>query len=163
MTNSSSTDPDGDPLIPPAKRPKTGRVAEEQNKRARSVSRGDIITPPYNQEDEILDSGEENDLESERRTASINPTELESVLPPLDPDPESIGEYEAKSSSEETPQGLEDRLSQRKWIKGRSSIYVDAFNLALETVLADESHLFDEKEIEVFDQWKSLDYEAQYL
>jgi Fanconi-associated nuclease 1 len=58
---------------------------------------------------------------------------------------------------------LKDRLSNRTWTKGKSSIYVDAFNLALETVLEDERHLFDEKEIEVFKQWRELEYEAQYL
>jgi hypothetical protein len=45
----------------------------------------------------------------------------------------------------------------------RSSIYVDAFNLALDTVLKGERHLFSNTEEEVFDRWKSLDYEAQYL
>ena len=58
---------------------------------------------------------------------------------------------------------LKERLHQRTWTKGKSSIYVDAFNLALETVLEDEGHLFDEKEMEVFHQWRALDYEAQYL
>ena len=48
-------------------------------------------------------------------------------------------------------------------MRGRSSIYVDAFNLALETVLEEESHLFNEPELAVFDNWKALDYEAQYL
>ena len=54
-------------------------------------------------------------------------------------------------------------LNHRNWTKGKSSIYVDAFNLALETVLDDERHLFDEKEMEVFNQWRVLHYEAQYL
>ncbi|KAL2756801.1 hypothetical protein ACRALDRAFT_1075618 [Sodiomyces alcalophilus JCM 7366] len=49
------------------------------------------------------------------------------------------------------------------WVRGRSSIYVDAFNHALDTVLEDESHLFDAKEHVVFDQWRQLDYESQYL
>jgi len=59
--------------------------------------------------------------------------------------------------------GLKERLDTGNWTKGRSSIYVDAFNLALETVLEDEAGLFDEMEIEVFNQWKALDYDAQYL
>ncbi|ERS96111.1 hypothetical protein HMPREF1624_07647 [Sporothrix schenckii ATCC 58251] len=45
----------------------------------------------------------------------------------------------------------------------RSSIYVDAFNIALDTVLEQEEHLFNEKEKTVFSAWRSLDYEAQYL
>lgn len=40
---------------------------------------------------------------------------------------------------------------------------MDAFNLALDTVLEDEAHLFDSKEMVVFEQWRTLDYEAQYL
>ena len=57
--------------------------------------------------------------------------------------------------SSEAPEG--------SWINGQSSIYVDAFNLALETVLEDESHLFDAREMKVFNEWKQLGYEAQYL
>lgn len=45
----------------------------------------------------------------------------------------------------------------------RSSIYVDAFNIALDTVLEQEEHLFNEKEKAVFAAWRGLDYEAQYL
>ncbi|CAK7225528.1 hypothetical protein SBRCBS47491_005918 [Sporothrix bragantina] len=45
----------------------------------------------------------------------------------------------------------------------RSSIYVDAFNIALDTVLEQEQHLFSEKEKAVFAAWRDLDYEAQYL
>ncbi|KAF3162650.1 hypothetical protein TWF225_006735 [Orbilia oligospora] len=45
----------------------------------------------------------------------------------------------------------------------RSSIYVDAFNLALDTVLEEEAYLFDEQEHEVFGKYRGLDYEAQYL
>ncbi|KAH7364599.1 VRR-NUC domain-containing protein [Rhexocercosporidium sp. MPI-PUGE-AT-0058] len=66
-------------------------------------------------------------------------------------------------AAEDVPEYLKSRLTQRTWIKGKSSIYVDAFNLALETVLKDEGHLFDEKEMEVFELWRQLDYEAQYL
>jgi Fanconi-associated nuclease 1 len=44
-----------------------------------------------------------------------------------------------------------------------SSIYVDAFNYALDTVLKDEAYLFSDEEAEVFAKYRSLDYEAQYL
>jgi Fanconi-associated nuclease 1 len=44
-----------------------------------------------------------------------------------------------------------------------SSIYVDAFNLALDTVLKEESYLFSDEEAEVFAKYRSLDYEAQHL
>ncbi|CAK7214605.1 hypothetical protein SCUCBS95973_002203 [Sporothrix curviconia] len=45
----------------------------------------------------------------------------------------------------------------------RSSIYVDAFNIALDTVLEQEEHLFSKKEKAVFAAWRDLDYEAHYL
>ncbi|KAI5786462.1 coiled-coil domain-containing protein MTMR15 [Peziza echinospora] len=44
-----------------------------------------------------------------------------------------------------------------------SSLYTDAFELALDTVLAEESHLFDEAEAEIFQRFRSLPYEARYL
>ncbi|KAF7587563.1 hypothetical protein BBP40_007052 [Aspergillus hancockii] len=87
-------------------------------------------------------------------------TELESSLPAIDTDSHAIEEYEA--SQEEEP-GLRERLQDSKWRKGKSSIYVDAFNLALETVLDEEAHLFSEAEMEVFKQWRELFYESQYL
>ncbi|KAF5595724.1 uncharacterized protein FSUBG_9037 [Fusarium subglutinans] len=92
-------------------------------------------------------------------------TDIESALPPTAEGQEAVEQYETMKSSQasahddhdttETPQSL--------WVKGRSSIYVDAFNLALDTVLEEESHLFDGKETEVFNQWRELNYEAQYL
>lgn len=47
--------------------------------------------------------------------------------------------------------------------KYHSSYYVDAFNMALDAVLETEAHLFNEKEKAVFNAWRHLDYEAQYL
>ncbi|EPS42936.1 hypothetical protein H072_3056 [Dactylellina haptotyla CBS 200.50] len=70
---------------------------------------------------------------------------LESSLPPA-----PLTDYEAITREESTG-------------PRRSSIYVDAFNLALDTVLADESYLFDEAEHEIFKRYRELDYEAQYL
>ncbi|KAL1969109.1 hypothetical protein VTN77DRAFT_363 [Rasamsonia byssochlamydoides] len=90
-------------------------------------------------------------------------TELESSLPPVKNDQEAIEEYEASRAAEEEEPSLRERLGERKWHKGRSSIYVDAFNLALDTVLNEEAHLFNESEMEVFRQWRSLSYESQYL
>ncbi|KAF2750773.1 hypothetical protein M011DRAFT_437243 [Sporormia fimetaria CBS 119925] len=96
---------------------------------------------------------------------SAHQTDLESALPDVKADAEAIEEYEAfKASQEEASSGnAHDRLNDRKWVRGKSSIYVDAFNLALDTVLEEESHLFDEAEMGVFEQWRGLDYEAQYL
>ncbi|KAF2270747.1 hypothetical protein CC78DRAFT_451276 [Lojkania enalia] len=94
----------------------------------------------------------------------LHKTDLESALPPVKTDAEAIEEYEAfKASQDEQAEAVEERLKDRKWIRAKSSIYVDAFNLALDTVLDEESHLFDETEMGVFRQWTDLTYEAQYL
>jgi Fanconi-associated nuclease 1 len=92
-------------------------------------------------------------------------TELETSLPLIDTGQEAIEQYESSKATalEEEQLTLQQRLGERKWQKGRSSIYVDAFNLALETVLEDEAHLFDEPELEIFNMWKNLSFEAQYL
>lgn len=93
-------------------------------------------------------------------------TDLEISLPPVKADEEAIKEYETARAAEveETESlTLEQRLGERRWHKGRSSIYVDAFNLALETVLNEEAHLFDQTELDVFHRWRLLSYEAQYL
>jgi Fanconi-associated nuclease 1 len=91
-------------------------------------------------------------------------TDLETSLPAIKTEKDAIEEYEAlKTEDGETGPELHVRLRDGVWQKGKSSIYVDAFNLALETVLEDESHLFHEAEMEVFKQWKELSYESQYL
>lgn len=92
-------------------------------------------------------------------------TDLETSLPTVQTDEDAIREYETLKSEkdEESEPGLHARLRDGVWQKGKSSIYVDAFNLALETVLDEESHLFNGSEMEVFRQWKELPYESQYL
>jgi len=91
-------------------------------------------------------------------------TDLETSLPTIESDESAIREYEASQTNDEIPQSaLHMRLRDGVWEKGKSSIYVDAFNLALETVLEEESHLFDEAELHVFNEWKELAYESQYL
>jgi Fanconi-associated nuclease 1 len=85
-------------------------------------------------------------------------TDVESCLAPVRTDQESIDEYESSQAAQDT-----SASSQGGWIRGRSSIYVDAFSLALDTVLEEESHLFNEAERAVFEFWKDLSYEAQYL
>lgn len=104
---------------------------------------------------------EDGDLQADE-PPSTQPTDLEQALPPIKTDKEAIEEYEALRAAE-SASGLQERLGSRQWVKGKSSIYVDAFNLALETVLEEESHLFDEAENKVFDDWRALTYEAQYL
>ncbi|KAM0434664.1 hypothetical protein ACHAPT_003763 [Fusarium lateritium] len=92
------------------------------------------------------------------------PTDFENAMAPSDGGTNAIEEYEAiKSSQASAEDDGATEIAQPQWVKGRSSIYLDAFNLALDTVLEEESHLFDDKENEVFRQWRTLDYEAQYL
>ncbi|KAM6537027.1 hypothetical protein FALCPG4_002986 [Fusarium falciforme] len=92
------------------------------------------------------------------------PTDLENAMAPTDGGTKAIEEYEAIKSSQASAEDEDtNEKAQPLWVKGRSSIYLDAFNLALDTVLEEESHLFDDKENEVFRQWRGLDYEAQYL
>lgn len=107
---------------------------------------------------DVSDAEDENDRH-------VRQTAIESALPPVQVDKEAIEEYELMRSSQvSVPYEEEkDAGAERKWVRGKSSIYVDAFNLALDTVLADEAHLFDAKEAHVFEQWKKLGYEAQYL
>ncbi|KAI5366455.1 putative tRNA endonuclease-like domain superfamily, VRR-NUC domain, fanconi-associated nuclease 1 [Septoria linicola] len=112
--------------------------------------------------DEIPDSEEGSDVE-EFIQEPKRKTDLESALPQIDTDEDAIEAYEASKAAEQAESGLQERLEGRKWTRGKTSIYVDAFTLALETVLEEESHLFDEAEHVVFKQWRELSYEGQYL
>lgn len=87
---------------------------------------------------------------------------FESALPETRSD-EAIKEYEKTYGSQIIRTPSDGTPRNGAWVKGRSSIYVDAFNLALDTVLEDEAHLFDERERYVFDEWKALDDDSQYL
>jgi Fanconi-associated nuclease 1 len=121
-------------------------------------------TPRRNIKREIPDSDAEEDGIEVKEEETEHKTDLESALPPVKTGDEAVREYEAfKASQEETEEGAEGRLEKRSWIRGKSSLYVDAFNLALDTVLDEESHLFDEAETELFRIWRELSYEAQYL
>ena len=112
----------------------------------------------------IPDSEIESEDDDVPQAHSSYKTELESALPSMKTDKEAIADYEASRAAEViAPLDLEGRLGQRKWVPGKSSIYVDAFNLVLETVLDDEALLFDEAEMGVFQHWRTLSYEAQYL
>lgn len=90
-------------------------------------------------------------------------TDVENALPATQSDEAAFEAYEEYKSSQAAAKEEQSESVKPLWIKGRSSIYVDAFNLALDTVLEEEANLFDDCEIDVFDQWKTLDYEAQYL
>lgn len=166
ISHPPSTNYDGDFASPPAKRIK--RVDSTDSSLSRNISDDEdeqerATSPPRAPPREIADSESESDSD-ELLPRSSQPTELENSLPPIKTDKEAIREYEASRAAEpDSELDLHARLGQKKWIRGKSSIYVDAFNLSLETVLEDESHLFDEAELAVFEQWRSLSYEGQYL
>lgn len=112
---------------------------------------------------EIPDSDAESYTE-DLVAVSASKSGLVGALPDIRTDQEAIDEYEAQKAAEQAH--LEDTggsFKEEKWVRGKSSIYVDAFNLALKTVLEEESHLFDDAEKAVFGYWNSLAYEAQYL
>ena len=135
------------------KRQHTGKLSLSSRSDRKSQSRRDIISDSdADSEDEIYEESPQS-----RRT------DLESALPPIETDKEAIEAYEASRAAEQAELGLKERLDGQKWTRGKSSIYVDAFNLALSTVLEEESHLFDEAEHTVFQQWNDLCYESQYL
>ncbi|KKP04686.1 hypothetical protein THAR02_03229 [Trichoderma harzianum] len=102
--------------------------------------------------------------EADQRRSKERVTEFENALPPTETNEEAITEYETLRSSQNNAGEDSSKMKTAPlWIKGRSSIYVDAFNLALDTVLEEESSLFSSRESEIFKQWRSLNYEAQYL
>jgi Fanconi-associated nuclease 1 len=87
-------------------------------------------------------------------------TDVESSLGPVRTDQESIDEYESSQVAQNETEGTNGSGQRARY---QSSIYVDAFNLTLETVLEEESHLFNEPERALLKHWKCLGYEAQYL
>ena len=163
-----STNYDEDFEIPNAKRLKRLDNSDSpQSRREQSATEDESeplfpnLEPCSRPRREVPDSEAESDDDFPQGQSSQ--TELESALPSVKSDKEAIAEYEAARAAESESLDLQGRLGQRKWVQGKSSIYVDAFNLALETVLEDESHLFDEAEMDVFEQWRQLSYEGQYL
>ena len=124
-----------------------------------------LLSPSRRRAIAVTDDGETT--ANDEKPLEAKKTDLETALPDIATDQDAIDEYEARRAAEEEEEKAlataEGRLNSRKWIRGKNSIYVDAFNLALETVLEDEAHLFDEKETAVFQAWKDLNYEAQYL
>ncbi|KAI1828017.1 VRR-NUC domain-containing protein [Xylaria intraflava] len=109
-------------------------------------------------DDDVAEISESEDTHVPR------PTAIESSLLQVEPNKDAIEEYEKlKASQGDDAANVSSRLDSRAWVRGKSSLYVDAFNLALHTVLDEESHLFDDKEKKVFEEWKSLNYETQFL
>lgn len=151
-----------DEILPPAKRLKVFESTDGEDSQDVSGDE-DVLRTPISYRDEVPDSEDDDCSEDDERFPVQHPTELESALAPVKTDKEAIQQYEAMRAAENGLGDVDSRLANRSWTKGKSSIYVDAFNLALDTVLDDEGHLFDEQEMEVFKQWRDLEYESQYL
>ncbi|EME44261.1 hypothetical protein DOTSEDRAFT_53419 [Dothistroma septosporum NZE10] len=117
----------------------------------------------FKNRDIIPDSDQDSDDEVLEPEIRVRQTDLESALPAIETDKDAIEAYEQAKAAEQAELGLQEHVDGNQWERGKSSIYVDAFNLALETVLEEESHLFDEAEHAVFKQWRELSYEGQYL
>lgn len=156
-----STNFDDEFKTPTAKRLK--RLDSTDSSYSRDVSDEDEASVLKKSHVREIPDSEEDSEDGEQLPPRASQTELENALPPIKTDKEAIAEYEATRAAEAEDLDLQGRLGQRKWIRGKSSIYVDAFNLALETVLEDEAHLFDDAELAVFQQWREMSYEGQYL
>lgn len=156
---STKYDEDGEDDFPSpaAKRRRVDESSIENASPRKSRAR---VAEDHEDGNQEINSLEQNDIKSSQ-------TQLETALPPIQSDEEAIEAYEAykagQAEDEDEGTNLKDRLDKASWVRGRSSIYVDAFNLALQTVLEEEQHLFDDAEKTVFNDWNQLTYEAQYL
>src|SRR5436190_14532284 len=113
---------------------------------------------------EIPNTEEDSEDGNQYKREDLSRTELENAHPSVESDQEAIAEYEStRFRAEDTVGHGKFSLEKGSWPQGRSSIYVDAFNFALDAVLDDESHLFSEIEHAVFDHWRALSYDAKYL
>ncbi|KAK3363090.1 VRR-NUC domain-containing protein [Lasiosphaeria hispida] len=162
---------------PPAKKPRVDQVRDSEDDdddSSRAEYDGDDggMAVAHRQALKIDQNGDDSEFDEDDLSMPHRKTAIESSLPAVPTDKAAIKEYEvirasqASQSSQpkqDTESGTAARLENRQWVRGKSSIYVDAFNLALDTVLEDEAHLFDKKERRVFEQWRNLGYEAQYL
>ncbi|KAK4938620.1 hypothetical protein LTR10_020971 [Elasticomyces elasticus] len=162
---------DDDFPSPPSKRRKTagpqGATSPKRGSPRKGVSQRAIKNEiPDSEDEEPFVDQEDVALPTVPRT-----TQLEATLPPVQTDEEAIEAYEAYKAGEYADEKQKQheegttlsRLESRSWVRGRSSIYVDAFNLALDTVLEEEEHLFNRAELKLFKIWRELGYELQYL
>ncbi|KAI1768306.1 VRR-NUC domain-containing protein [Hypoxylon sp. FL1150] len=162
----------------PTDGPSSKRIKREQVSESDQGSDDDLQTLPlkplpgvrrvhlaHSAHSEVSD--DETPQHSEAEVDTHKRTAIESSLPEVKSEREALEEYQSFRASQgdgdKDAAGAASRLDSRKWVRGKTSLYVDAFNLALGTVLDEESHLFDEKEMYIFDQWNKLGYEAQFL
>ncbi|KAL2166259.1 hypothetical protein VTG60DRAFT_3072 [Thermothelomyces hinnuleus] len=168
--NTAIIDPNGRQACEPLK--KKARIGEVKDSDAEDTEPtpdsiteidGDLLLLKESGSDE---STLDPELSDHHASEPRHQTAFESSLPAVATGEKAIEEYEALCASQISQNDAEAasaRIGTKQWVRGRSSIYVDAFNLALDTVLEGESQLFDAKEKSVFEHWRSLGYEAQYL
>lgn len=138
-----------------AKRRKTDDGSQSLPDRKREAGTSNPLNKPLDTPDSASDGGSPR-----HDVPPSSQTDFESSLPAV---PDEAVEYESDTDDRDENRSLHERLENGRWQKWKSSIYLDAFILALETVLEEETHLFNEAEMEVFRQWKELPYESQYL
>ncbi|CAK7270993.1 hypothetical protein SEPCBS57363_004387 [Sporothrix epigloea] len=127
------------------KRSKTGLINETREKESEVVPIDSLVDG----EDE--NSGGDGDSMSSSENCDLVPFE------------DQLAAIEATDEALRTSfDGLEESQENTPLLY-RNSIYVDAFNIALDTVLEQEGRLFSATEKAVFAAWRDLDYEAQYL
>ncbi|PTU17815.1 hypothetical protein P175DRAFT_0466005, partial [Aspergillus ochraceoroseus IBT 24754] len=157
-TTSEVSTPDPKQSTPQIEKDDINDSLSDESPREKALDARSLV-PADEEQAEVPVKDEEHDIPNSQ-------TELESSLPTVQTDSRAIEEYESSQrvkEEEEEEDSLQQRMQNGKWRKGKSSIYVDAFNLALETVLAEEAHLFNEIEREIFRHWEELSYESQYL
>lgn len=160
-----STNYNDDFPTPSPKRQKTIPISPRTSRLSKIDDKNTVTGSPSKsvRRTEIPDSEDEDEI-SHEQSAPVKSTQLETVLPPVQTDDEAIEAYEAyKAGQQDVKDTTQARLENRTWTRGKSSIYVDAFSLALDTVLEEEGHLFNEAELQLFKEWRDLDYECQYL
>lgn len=157
---------------PPVKNPRAKKIRDSDEEDSTDRDCEDDVLPILDDRPEEGREGTSYLSDEDQSSLPQGETAFESSLPAVTTDKQAIEEYEAMRASQlshlpgSDPQdadGAASRIENHNWVRGKSSIYVDAFNLALDTVLEDESHLFDDKEKRVFEEWKALSYESQYL
>ncbi|KAI1096136.1 VRR-NUC domain-containing protein [Rostrohypoxylon terebratum] len=157
---------------PPTKRVKREEIRDsdedsDQDVTPKSPARKLKSLPGFRKRDTVA-AGFDDDTSLPNSDGEVEPsrrTAIETSLPEVKLGKEALEEYQAFRASQEgdNPTDAASRLDSRKWVRGKTSLYVDAFNLALSTVLDEEAHLFNEEETFIFDQWNRLSYEAQFL
>lgn len=88
--------------------------------------------------------------------------------PPRTPSPRPYNGFETESTPGNISQlgfdvALSPRASSKKGRNSGNSLYTQAFETAISTVLEHESFLFSQEELAVFESYRSMPYEARFL